>query len=64
MQHFPKNMLAADKWCNKCKAFTSHRLFNGQMSNVCIRCQEKSEAEHQARIEAQKLQPVQESLFA
>jgi hypothetical protein len=52
MQHFTKNTLEAARWCNHCKKSTPHKVFNGRMSNVCIPCEARNEAEHQARIAA------------
>lgn len=66
-QHYTKNTLFAPKWCNECKKQTSHRVFGGRISNVCIPCQEKAEAEHQARLASGKTEEpaaVQEVLFA
>lgn len=67
MQHFTKNTLEAPRWCNECKRSTPHKVFNGVMSNVCIPCQERTEAEHQARIAAGRTETpaaVQQEMFA
>lgn len=63
-QHYPAHQVSNEAWCRKCKKKTQHRIFNHRLSNVCIPCQEQAEIEHQARLAAEKLQPVQEGLFA
>lgn len=64
-QHYPGNQISGEAWCRKCQTKTQHRIFNHRLSNVCIPCQEKSEAEHQARLaNPKKPAAVQEALFA
>lgn len=64
-QHYTRGTLGAPKWCNKCKTFTTHRVDNGRITRVCIPCEEKGEAEHQARLaNPEKPAAVQEALFA
>jgi hypothetical protein len=64
-QHYPEGMISAPVHCNKCNGETQHRIFNHRLSNVCIPCQEKAEAEHQRRLaNPEPPAPVQEALFA
>jgi hypothetical protein len=64
-QHYTKNTVSVRKWCNDCNASTDHRVANGRVTNVCIPCQEKTEADHQARLlNPEKPAAVQEALFA
>ena len=66
MQHFPKNTESARAWCNRCNAFTDHKVWNGRLDKShCIPCVEKQEAEHQKRLKNPRPAPaVQEALFA
>jgi len=64
-QHYPSHQLTNDAWCRKCERKTPHRIFNHRLSNVCVPCQEKAEAEHKHRLaNPEPAAPVQEALFA
>lgn len=64
-QHYPDGSISAPAPCKKCTADTQHRIFGNRLSNVCIPCQEKAEAEHQERLlHPEPKQPVQQGLFA
>jgi hypothetical protein len=64
-QHYPGNTLSVSKWCRECQANTQHRVDSHKVSRVCIPCQEKAEAEHQARLaNPEPPQAKQEALFA
>ena len=66
MQHFPKKTESARAWCNRCNAFTAHKVWNGVMDkHHCIPCVEKQEAAHQERLlHPEPPKPIQQGLFA
>ncbi len=59
-KHYTKNTISAAKWCNKCHAFTQHRVDQGRISHclVCIDIHESSR-----KIVKDGEEPKQESLF-
>jgi len=64
-QHYPEGTLSATAPCVKCNANTPHRVFGHRLSNVCIPCQEKAEAEHQEKLlHPDPPKPIQQGLFA
>jgi len=62
-QHYSGNTQSVSRWCKDCKANTQHRVSGHKVTRVCIPCEEKAEAEHQARA-ALPPAPVQKGLFA
>jgi hypothetical protein len=64
-QHYTKNTESARAWCNTCKAFTDHKVWNGVLDkHHCIPCAEKQEAARQQRLlHPEEPVPVQEALF-
>lgn len=64
MQHYTKNTVSVRKWCKACNTHTDHRVDCGRVTNVCIPCQEKAEADYQQRLlHPEKPAAVQEGLF-
>lgn len=61
-QHYGSNVVSVSTWCRKCRANTQHRVDGHRVTRVCIPCQEKEEAEHQARMK-QPAVCVQTELF-
>ncbi len=66
-QHYTRNTISDQKWCNACKRFTQHEVSDGRLSN-CLVCIEKIEQKHKQdlidrRAEAD-LKARQGSLFA
>lgn len=64
MKHETQLTQSVSKWCNKCSAFTQHRVDGGRVTRVCLPCDEKAEAARQARLaNPEKPAAVQEALF-
>lgn len=60
-QHYTSNTVSVSRWCNKCHAFTLHKV-SGHRVGHCISCAEKQETEHQRRSSGAPV-PKQERLF-
>lgn len=58
-EHFTKNTVSAEFFCNKCCRFTQHRI-DGNRKGPCLRCIELLEKRHAAQREPPA---KQESLF-
>lgn len=64
-QHYTKRTLEASKWCKHCNAFTAHKVSGGQITRICIPCDNKAEAARLERLaHPEKPAAVQEALFA
>lgn len=62
-QHYTRNTVSVDKWCNKCHTFTSHQVSDGRVTNNCLPCSEKAE-EIRRSTPVRPKPEVQVSLFA
>jgi ribosomal protein L44E len=58
-QHYTRNTISQQVWCNKCKAFTDHKVSGGRLAH-CLPCAEKQEREHQENLELKKQQLAME----
>ncbi|HLW51271.1 MAG TPA: hypothetical protein VKW06_00380 [Candidatus Angelobacter sp.] len=47
-KHHMRNEVSFSKWCNKCQAFTQHRV-DGVKDGPCLQCIERAEKERQER---------------
>jgi ribosomal protein L44E len=48
MEHYTKNTVEVQAYCNKCRRQTSHRV-NGGRKGSCLECVAKLEKDHAAR---------------
>jgi hypothetical protein len=64
-QHYTKLTMGDSKWCNKCRAFTEHKVEGGRITRTCLPCEVKAEASRKERLLHPKpAEPVQEGLFS
>jgi ribosomal protein L37E len=47
-QHYTRNTVEADAWCNRCGRRTMHRV-DGVKLGPCLACTEKLETQHQEK---------------
>lgn len=63
-QHYTKLTQSDSKWCDRCSAFTEHKVEGGRITRICIPCDVKAEAARQERIKnPAPAAAVQEGLF-
>lgn len=61
-EHFTKNTISAEFWCNKCQKYTQHRIDDGR-KGPCLVCIEKLEAQHEKSELPKVATEKQEDLF-
>lgn len=59
MKHEPKNTIAKQKWCGRCRAFTMHRVSGGRVdASGCIPCMKKAEDAHWERVRQERMEDL------
>lgn len=51
MKHHTRNTVSVSKWCNRCTAYTDHRVDEGR-EGPCLKCIERSDRERRRATKA------------